>query len=60
MNTVKSGISLSEQFVRQVNSLLTPCATVLVTNEALTPTTPGPSLQVLDADPPDGGSSSKL
>jgi hypothetical protein len=53
-------ISLSDEFVRQVNSILTLGATVLVTNEALTPTTSGPSLQVLDADPPDVRPSSKL
>jgi len=53
-------ISLPDEFVRQVNSILTPGATVLVTNEALTATTSGPSLQLLDADPPEARPSSKL
>jgi hypothetical protein len=38
--------------VRQVNSILTPGATVLVTAESLSPETSGTAVQVLDADPP--------
>ena len=39
-------------FVARGNGLLTPGATLFVTNEALYPQTNGPMLQVLDADPP--------
>jgi L,D-transpeptidase catalytic domain len=53
-------VRLPDEFVRHINSILTPGATVLVTNEALTPTTSGPSTQVLDADPPDAPRPSKL
>jgi hypothetical protein len=52
-------IKLPEEFVRQVNSILLPGATVFVTNEALSPTTSRAALQVLDADPPDSEQSSK-
>jgi hypothetical protein len=45
-------ISLPPEFVRQVVSILTPGATVLVTSESLSPETSGPAIQVADADPP--------
>jgi hypothetical protein len=45
-------IKLPAAFVRQVNSILTPGATVLVTAESLSPETSGTAVQVLDADPP--------
>jgi hypothetical protein len=44
-------INIPETFVRQVNSILTPGATLLVTDEALSSQTSGPMLQVVDADP---------
>jgi hypothetical protein len=47
-------ISLPPEFVRQVNSILTPGATVFVTNEALSPQSSGPVVRVVDADPPAG------
>lgn len=52
-------IRLPSEFVRQVNSILTPGATVFVTNEALSPQKSGVAVQVVDADPP-GGHTSKL
>ena len=47
-------IRLPVEFVRQVNSILTPGATVFVTNEALSPASSGSILRVVDADPPAG------
>lgn len=47
-------IKLPPEFARQVNSILTPGATVFVTNEALSPQSSGPILRVVDADPPAG------
>lgn len=53
-------IKLPPGFVRHVNSILTPGATVFVTDEALSGETSGPALQVIDADPPTGGPAAKL
>ena len=39
-------------FTARLNGLLTPGATLFVTNEALYPQTTGPVVQVVDADPP--------
>ena len=39
-------------FVARVNGILTPGATLLVTNEALYTQTTGPMVQVVDTDPP--------
>jgi hypothetical protein len=47
-------IRLPADFVRQVNSILAPGATVFVTNETLSPETSGAAIQVADADPPAG------
>jgi hypothetical protein len=44
-------INIPETFVRQVNSILIPGATLLVTDEALSSQTSGPMVQVVDADP---------
>jgi hypothetical protein len=44
-------IHLPDTFVVQVNSILTPGATLLVTDEALSPQTSGPVVQLVDADP---------
>jgi L,D-transpeptidase catalytic domain len=45
-------IKIPADFVARLNGILAPGATVLVTNEALYPTTSGPMVQVMDADPP--------
>lgn len=45
-------IRLPETFVIQVNSILTPGATVLVTPEPLSPDTSGATREVLDSNPP--------
>ena len=45
-------IEMPADFVARVNEILTPGATLFVTNEALYPQTNGPMLQVMDADPP--------
>jgi hypothetical protein len=45
-------IKLPADFTARLNALLTPGATLFVTNEALYPQTTGPMIQVVDADPP--------
>jgi hypothetical protein len=45
-------IHLPATFVAHVNSILAPGATVLVTDESLSPQTTGAGAQVMDADPP--------
>jgi hypothetical protein len=45
-------IKLPAGFAARVNGILTPGATLFVTNEALYPETSGPMIQVVDADPP--------
>ena len=45
-------LKLPDDFAARLNGLLTPGATLFVTNEALYPTTTGPMVQVVDADPP--------
>jgi hypothetical protein len=45
-------IKLPADFVARVNAVLTPGATLFVTNEALYPQTSGLLVQVVDADPP--------
>lgn len=45
-------IKIPADFSARVNGILTPGATVFVTNEALYPQTSGPMVQVVDADPP--------
>jgi hypothetical protein len=47
-------IKIPPEFVSYVNSVLTPGATVLVTDQAISPKTSGPLIQVMDADPPAG------
>jgi hypothetical protein len=47
-----ASLQIPPQFVRQVNAILTPGATVLVTNERLSAQTSGATVQVVDADPP--------
>jgi len=45
-------IKMPADFAARVNGILTPGATLLVTNEALYAQTSGPLLEVVDADPP--------
>jgi hypothetical protein len=45
-------IKIPPDFVKQVASVLTPGATVIVTDQAMSPSTTGPHLEVVDADPP--------
>jgi hypothetical protein len=45
-------IKMPADFAARVSGILTPGATVLVTNESLYPQTSGPMVQVVDADPP--------
>jgi L,D-transpeptidase-like protein len=45
-------IKLPADFVARVNAILAPGATLLVTREALYAQTTGPTVQVVDADPP--------
>jgi len=50
--TAVARLKIPAAFVAQVNSVLTPGTTLLVTNETLYPQTSGSVLQVVDADPP--------
>jgi hypothetical protein len=45
-------IKMPADFVTRLNGILTPGATLFVTNESLYPQTSGPMLQIVDADPP--------
>ena len=45
-------IKLPAGFVARLNAMLTPGATLFVTDEALYPQTSGPMVEVVDADPP--------
>src|ERR1700728_740612 len=45
-------IKIPAEFVKELSSVLTPGATVIVTDQSMTPSTTGPLLQVVDADPP--------
>ena len=45
-------LKLPAQFAARLNGILVPGATLFVTNEALSPQTTGPMVQVVDADPP--------
>jgi len=45
-------IELPADFTARLNGILTPGATLFVTNESLFPQTTGPMVQVVDADPP--------
>jgi hypothetical protein len=45
-------IKIPADFVKDVSAVLTPGATVIVTDQSMTPSTTGPLLQVVDADPP--------
>jgi hypothetical protein len=52
-------IKIPPDFVKDVSSVLTPGATVLVTDETMSPRTTGPLMQVVDADPPDTAEKAK-
>jgi hypothetical protein len=45
-------IKMPPDFAARINEILTPGATLFVTEESLYPQTSGPMLQVVDADPP--------
>src|SRR6202161_2340169 len=45
-------IRMPADFAARVNGILTPGATLFVTNETLYPQSSGPMIQVVDADPP--------
>jgi hypothetical protein len=45
-------IKIPPSFVKEVSTVLTPGATVLVTEEAISPSTTGPLVNVVDSDPP--------
>jgi hypothetical protein len=47
-------VELPPEFILKLNEVLTPGATVLVTDEPITPATSGPQLDVINADPPEG------
>jgi len=48
-------IRIPSEFVSQLNAILEPGATVLVTEESLSSGTSGAPVQVVDADPPNAG-----
>jgi hypothetical protein len=48
-------IKMPADFAARINGILSPGATLFVTNEALYPQTSGPTIQVVDADPPAKG-----
>jgi hypothetical protein len=45
-------IKIPPEFVKELNSVLTPGVTLIVTDQAMSPSTTGPLLQVVDGDPP--------
>jgi len=46
-------IELPPEFVALVSGLLVPGDTVLVTDEAITPATSGPQIDVINSEPPE-------
>ena len=52
--TAVARIHLPDDFIAKVNGILTPGATLFVTDQALYAQTTGKMLQVVDADPPKG------
>jgi hypothetical protein len=56
----RAHVSIPDTFVRQVNAIMTPGTTVLVTQQALSPRTSGPVMQIVDADPPAEKRASRL
>jgi hypothetical protein len=53
--TAVARIKIPADFVAHINGILTPGATLLVTNESLYPQSSGAMVQVVDADPPAKG-----
>jgi hypothetical protein len=53
-------IRIPPAFVKQAGSVLTPGATLIVTDQPILPSTTGPLMQVIDADPPKRKAASKL
>jgi hypothetical protein len=51
--TLSARLELPPEFVARVSAVITPGATVLVTDEQVTPATSGPQVDVITADPPD-------
>jgi hypothetical protein len=45
-------IKIPPDFVKELSSVITPGVTLIVTDQSMTPSTTGPLLQVVDADPP--------
>ena len=45
-------IKIPAEFVKEVSSVITPGASLIVTDQSMTPSTTGPLMQVVDADPP--------
>ena len=56
---IEARIKIPAAFVKEVSSVVTPGTTVIVTDQAMSPSTTGPLLQVVDADPPARRSTSK-
>ena len=46
-------LELPPEFVTNMREILAPGATVLVTDEQITPATTGPQIDVINADPPE-------
>jgi hypothetical protein len=45
-------IKIPAEFVKELSSVLTPGVSLIVTDQSMTPSTTGPLMQVVDADPP--------
>jgi len=50
---ITARVEIPPEFIANVSPVLAPGATVLVIDEAITPATSGPQLDVINADPPD-------
>jgi len=48
-------IEIPPEFVSKLNEIVAPGATVLVTDELVTPATSGPQLDVINSEPPESG-----
>jgi len=52
--TIADRIEIPAEFIIKVNEVVAPGATVLVTDEQVTPSTSGPRLDVINSEPPEG------
>ena len=52
--TLDARIEIPPEFVTKVSEIVAPGATVLVTDELVTPSTSGPRLEVINSEPPEG------